>query len=108
MISRLWRSVARSECAGAYIAHLQQETFPALRRLNGFKRATILNRPCELGVEFLIVTVWESEQAIVAFAGADAQAAVVPEKVRRMMVEFDGRAGHFDTIDCAGGQIVEC
>ena len=44
MISRLWRSIARSECAAAYIEHLQQETFPALQRLSGFKRATILNR----------------------------------------------------------------
>ena len=99
MISRLWRSIARSECAGTYVEHLQQETFPALQRLPGFKRAMILNRPCDLGVEFLIVTVWESEQAIVAFAGVDAQAAVVPEKVQRMMVEFDDRARHFDTIE---------
>ena len=99
MISRLWRSIARSECAGAYIEHLQRETFPALRRLSGFKRATILNRHCDLGVEFLIVTVWESEQAIVAFAGADAHTAVVPEKVQRMMVEFDDRARHFNTIE---------
>jgi heme-degrading monooxygenase HmoA len=99
MISRLWRSVARPECAGAYVEHLQQETFPALQRLSGFKRASILNRPCELGVEFLIVTVWESERAIVAFAGADAEAAVVPEKVQCMMVEFDNRARHFNTIE---------
>jgi heme-degrading monooxygenase HmoA len=99
MISRLWGAIARSEYADAYIEHLQQETFPALRRLSGFKRATILNRPCDLGVEFLIVTVWESEQAIVAFAGADAQAAVVPEKVRRLMVQFDDRARHFNTIE---------
>ena len=99
MISRLWRGIARSECAAAYIEHLQQETFPALQRLAGFKRATILNRPCDRGVEFVILTVWESEQAIAAFAGADAQAAVVPEKVQRMMVEFDDRARHFNTIE---------
>ena len=102
MISRLWRGVVRSECAGAYIEHLQQETFPALRRLSGFRRATILDRACELGVEFLIVTVWDSEQAIVAFAGTDAQTAVVPEKVQRMMVEFDDRARHFNTIESFG------
>ena len=59
----------------------------------------LFRSPCDLGVEFLIVTVWESEQAIVAFAGADAQAAVVPEKVQRMMVEFDDRARHFNTIE---------
>jgi len=99
MISRLWRGLVRSECAGAYIEHLQHETFPALRKLSGFKRASILHRPCELGVEFLIVTVWESEQSIVAFAGSDTEVAVVPEKAQRMMLEFDDRVRHFDTIE---------
>ena len=99
MISRLWRGIVRSECASAYIEHLQRETSPALQRLSGFKRMTILNRPCELGVEFLVVTVWASEQAIVAFAGADMEAAVVPENVQRLMVQFDDRAHHFNTIE---------
>lgn len=99
MISRLWRGIARSACASAYIEHLQRETLPSLQTLSGFKRMTIMNRPCDLGVEFLIVTVWDSEQSIVAFAGADAQEAVVPEKVQRMMVEFDERARHFNTIE---------
>lgn len=99
MISRLWRGVVRPECASAYIEHLQRETSPALQRLSGFQRMTILNRPCDLGVEFLVVTVWDSEESIVAFAGADAQAAVVPEKVRLLMVEFDDRARHFNTIE---------
>jgi heme-degrading monooxygenase HmoA len=98
MISRLWRGVARAECTATYIEHLQQETFPEIRTLPGFKRATILHRPCDLGTEFLIVTEWESEEAVAAFAGNDVLVAVVPEKVRRMMVEFDARARHYTTI----------
>jgi heme-degrading monooxygenase HmoA len=98
MISRLWRGVARGECTAAYIEHLQHETFPALRALPGFKRAAILHRPCGHGTEFLIVTEWESEQDIAAFAGSDVLAAVVPENVQRMMMEFDTRARHYSTI----------
>jgi len=98
MISRLWRGVARAECALTYIEHLQKETFPAIRALPGFRRAAILHRPCDLGTEFVIVTEWESEEAVVAFAGDDVLAAVVPEKVRRMMVEFDAYARHYSTI----------
>jgi heme-degrading monooxygenase HmoA len=98
MISRLWRGVARAECAVTYIEHLQRETFPAIHTLPGFKRAAILHRPCDRGTEFLIVTEWESEEAVGAFAGDDVLAAVVPEKVRRMMVEFDTCARHYSTI----------
>jgi heme-degrading monooxygenase HmoA len=98
MIARLWRGVTRAECAAAYIEHLQRETFPAIRTMPGYKRAAILHRPCDRGTEFLIVTEWESEQAIVAFAGDDILAAVVPKEVQRMMVEFDDRACHYKTI----------
>jgi heme-degrading monooxygenase HmoA len=104
MISRLWRAIARVECAVAYIEHLQRETFPALRTLPGFRRATILHRPCNRGTEFLIVTEWESEQAVAAFAGDDVLAAVVPEKVQRMMVEFDTSACHYSTIGWGADQ----
>ncbi len=99
MISRLWRGIARTECADSYIEHLQRETIPAIRALPGFRRAAILHRRCDLGTEFLIVTEWESEQAIAAFAGNDVLVAVVPEEVQRMMVEFDARARHYTTIE---------
>ena len=99
MISRLWRGIARAECAVAYIEHLQRETLPAIRTLPGFKRAAILHRPCDRGTEFLIVTEWECEQAVTAFAGNDVLAAVVPESVQRMMVEFDAHARHYTTIE---------
>ena len=98
MISRLWRGIARVECADSYIQHLQKETIPAIRTLPGFKRAAILHRPCDRGTEFLIITEWESEQAVAAFAGNDVLVAVVPEKVQRMMVEFDACARHYTTI----------
>ena len=98
MISRLWRGIARAECTVGYIEHLERETFPAVRALPGFRRAAILHRPCDRGTEFLIVTEWESEQDVAAFAGEDVEAAVVPENVRRMMVEFDARARHYSTI----------
>jgi heme-degrading monooxygenase HmoA len=50
------------------------------------------------GVEFLIVTRWESLEAITGFAGADPEAAVVPAEVRAMMIEYDRRASHFEVI----------
>jgi len=49
-----------------------------------------------LGVEFLIVSYWESLERISAFAGPDLEAAVVPAVVQGMMVEFDTRARHYE------------
>ncbi len=96
MIARHWRGIARATAAAAYIEHLRVETFPALAQLPGFLSASILRRDVPLGVEFLIVTYWESLERISAFAGPDLEAAVVPAVVQGMMVEFDTRARHYE------------
>jgi heme-degrading monooxygenase HmoA len=98
VISRHWRGVSKRERAEAYIAHLQTETFPQLMRIPGFVRASILKRGVDRGIEFQIVTVWKSLQAIHAFAGQDLEAAVVPAVVRDMMVEFDERVRHYEVV----------
>jgi heme-degrading monooxygenase HmoA len=96
MISRHWKGIARPGYAEAYVQHLQHDTFPSLARIPGFVRASILRREVEAGTEFQIVTVWESLSAIKAFAGEDAETAVVPTTVRAMLSSYDDRVAHYE------------
>jgi heme-degrading monooxygenase HmoA len=98
MISRQWRGVAHRERGDAYLQHLRDATFPALRRLPGFIDASILRREVSDGVEFLIVTRWTSLDAIRTFAGASVEAAVVPEVVAAMMVDYDRVVRHYEVL----------
>jgi heme-degrading monooxygenase HmoA len=98
MIARHWRCLAHSDRAQEYITHLRSQTFPALRKTPGFVDAAIHSRPLAAGVEFLVLTRWDSLDAIVTFAGADAEAAVVPAKAAAMMIEYDSRARHFEVV----------
>jgi heme-degrading monooxygenase HmoA len=98
VISRHWRGLARAERADDYVAHLRAETFPALRGIAGFVDATILRREVPEGVEFLVVTRWRSRVAIAQFARSDTEAAVVPEAVRAMMIEYDERVRHYEVV----------
>lgn len=99
MISRHWHGLAQAAHADAYVEHLRTETFPALRKLPGFAGASILRRAVAEGVDFMIVSRWESVDAIRAFAGSDAETAVVPEKVQAMMLEFDRFARHYEVVE---------
>jgi len=98
MISRHWTGICRRDRADAYIHHLRSETFPVLTTIAGFVRASILKRDVEGGIEFQIITVWESLEAIKSFAGEDTEAAVVPLVAQAMMVEFDARALHYEVV----------
>lgn len=95
-IARHWRGLARADQADAYVRHLRTETFPALQALPGFLESSILQRKLPEGIEFVVVTVWASLDAIQAFAGDNVEAAVVPQAVRDMMVECDASARHYE------------
>jgi heme-degrading monooxygenase HmoA len=99
MIARHWRGLVKRDRAAAYVEHLQSETLPQLAQLAGFHDAKVLRRDLPQGVEFLVVTLWESLDAIRAFAGNDVDSAVVPPEARDMMIEYDHRARHYDVVD---------
>ena len=99
MISRHWRGVARAAEADGYVRHLQHDTFPQLSRIPGFVSASILRRPVAAGVEFLVVTTWQSIQAIRQFAGDTADGAVVPAIVQAMMVDYDRTVAHYEVVE---------
>ncbi|SRR5258706_7187490 len=98
MIARHWHGIARPEFAQAYVQHLRAETFPALELISGFAAASILQRPVAQGVEFLVITHWRSIEAIRAFAGSNAETAVVPDVVRPMMVSYDRTVSHYEVV----------
>jgi heme-degrading monooxygenase HmoA len=96
VIARHWKGLARRERAGDYESHLREATFPALARIPGFVDASILRRDDRGGVEFLIITRWDSMAAIRQFAGGDPDAAVVPAEVAAMMLDYDRRVVHYE------------
>jgi heme-degrading monooxygenase HmoA len=99
MISRHWRAIVKESDAESYIAHLRNETFPQLSAISGFHAASILRRAVEGGIEFLIVTRWESIAAIREFAGENPEVAVVPEKAQAMMVRYDRTVAHYEVVE---------
>jgi heme-degrading monooxygenase HmoA len=99
MISRQWRGVAKSSDADRYVFHLKTETFPKLSHIEGFMGASILRRTVADGVEFRIVTTWDSMEAIKRFAGERPETAVVPEQVQAIMVSYDRTVDHYEVVE---------
>jgi heme-degrading monooxygenase HmoA len=96
VIARTWSGSARPEQADAYVAHLRERTFPELASIPGHRGAYVLRRPRPAIVEFSVITFWESLEAVAAFAGPDAEAAVVPAAAQALLVSYDARAAHWD------------
>jgi heme-degrading monooxygenase HmoA len=95
-VARVWRGFAPPESADAYLEHLQRDTLPQLHRIVGHRGAYVLRRDDEGEVEFVVITLWDSLDAVRAFAGDDYEAAVVPPQARRLLSRFDEEVAHYE------------
>lgn len=96
MIARHWTGLCKRERALDYISHLENDTFKSLLSIKGFVKASILKRDTGEGVEFVIITHWESVDAIRQFTGPDFGKAVVPPFVRNIMIRYDASVRHYE------------
>jgi len=98
MIARVWRGSAFSEKAEEYVNHLRTSVLPALRQIEGFQGVTLMRQDSSQGVEFIVLTLWESMDAIRTFAGANAEVAVVAPAAQGLFREYDSNVRHFEVV----------
>jgi heme-degrading monooxygenase HmoA len=98
MIARMWRGSAIRERADDYVKHLQQSVVPELRQINGFKEVYLLRLDSSEDVEFVVLTLWESMEAIRKFAGENPEVAVVAPAARVLFREYDAEVNHFEIV----------
>jgi heme-degrading monooxygenase HmoA len=96
MIARLWHGWTTPENADAYETLLRTRIFPQIHRVPGHGGAYLLRRNVEAGVEFVTITLFDSMDAVRAFAGDDYETAVVPPEARRVLAKFDAKSVHYE------------
>ncbi len=96
MIARLWSGRAQPAKAADYARHFTGVVVPRIRQLAGHRGAWLLRRDSPGVTEFLTVTLWESRDSIMAFAGNDIDHAHVEPEGRAALDSFDDFARHYE------------
>jgi heme-degrading monooxygenase HmoA len=99
MIIREWRGRASPSKADAYSKHFHNKVVPELRRVAGFAGAQLSRRQLHDNIEFLVLTRWQSMDAIRAFAGTDVEKAVVEPGAVAALVGFDTTVQHYEVVE---------
>ena len=99
MIIREWRGTAARSNAEAYPKHFRDNVVPELRLVPGFAGALLNRRELDDKAEFLVLTRWQSLDAIRAFAGADIEKAVVEPNAVATLIESDWTVRHYKVIE---------
>jgi heme-degrading monooxygenase HmoA len=96
MIARLWSARTTRQLSNAYVEYFSQQVLPELRSVPGYVAAQVLTSPLGEAVEIVVLTLWQSFDAIAAFAGEDREAAVVHPAAAALLTDYDRRVRHFD------------
>lgn len=97
-ILRLWKGRATAAKAGDYVRHASQTVFPEVQSLPGHRGAYLLRRSAGNSVEFTVLTLWDSMDAVRGFAGPDPERAVVEPAARAALSDFEETVTHYEVV----------
>jgi heme-degrading monooxygenase HmoA len=98
MIARFWTAKTLQAQAPVYAGHLKNHVLPALRDVDGYAGARLLERETEGAVEIVVITFWLSLDSIRNFAGDDIEEAVVSDEIVPMLLNYDRRVRHYEVV----------
>ena len=97
-VVRLWKGRASPGKAGEYVRHARDKVFPQLQSIPGHHGAYLLRRSVNGGIEFLVLTLWASMDAIRSFAGPEPERAVVQPAARAVLSDFEEVVEHYEVV----------
>jgi heme-degrading monooxygenase HmoA len=96
--ARTWTGVVRRADADTYADYIRETGFAEYGRTAGNRGAWMLRRDAGEHTEFVTLSMWDSVDAIKAFAGEDIEAAVLYPEDERYLVGESG-VTHYEVVD---------
>jgi heme-degrading monooxygenase HmoA len=99
MIARTWHGVVRAADADAYHAYLLRTGVPDYRATPGNAGVYVLRRAEGDRTHFLLLTLWDSWDAVRAFAGDDPERARYYPEDRQYLLEREPHVTHYEVLE---------
>ena len=96
MIARLWHGMVPEEKGDAYLDYLNRTGVPDYLATEGNRGVQVLRRTEGGRTHFLLVSLWESWDAIRAFAGDDVERARYYPVDEEYLLELEPGVTHYD------------
>ena len=96
MIARHWRGWTKVQDADAYENLLKSTVFPTLKEIEGYRGGYILRSDGPLEVEFVVVNLFDSLDAVKRFAGPDYSTPVFEPEAQKLLCRIEPVAMHYE------------
>jgi heme-degrading monooxygenase HmoA len=98
MIARLWHGITPAGKADEYLEYLQKTGIADYRATEGNLSVQLLRRIEGEQAHFLIITLWESVEAIKKFAGEEYEKARYYPEDQDFLLEFEEQVVHYEVM----------
>jgi heme-degrading monooxygenase HmoA len=99
MTARIWTGTVRRADADVYADYIRDTGFAAYGETPGNRGAWMLRRDDGEHTEFITLSMWDSVDAIRAFAGEDIEAAVLYPEDERYLVDGASKVTHYEVVE---------
>ncbi len=96
MIARIWKGEVPLERSDEYLERMRAVAIPDYRSTEGNRGAFALRHVHDDRAEFLMLTFWDSEESIKAFAGDDVTAAKYYDFDADVLLEMVPHVDHYE------------
>jgi heme-degrading monooxygenase HmoA len=96
MIARIWHGRTPASKADAYVDYLKISGARELEATPGNRGVFVLRCLGPREADFLVVSLWDSMDAVRAFAGADLGKARYFDEDREFLLEFEPNVTHYE------------
>jgi heme-degrading monooxygenase HmoA len=98
MLARIWHGITATAKADEYLEYLNGTGVSDYQATQGNLGVQILRRVEEDKAHFLIISFWESLEAIKGFAGEDPEKARYYAKDQEYLLEFEEKVTHYEVM----------
>jgi heme-degrading monooxygenase HmoA len=99
MIARIWRGVVREANKDIYLDYLKKTGLEEYTETPGNRGVFTLRRVADGKCEFFLLTLWDSWDAIKAFAGDDYEKAVYYPEDEKFLLSLEPKVTHYEVIE---------
>lgn len=96
MIARVWKGWTTLENADVYEKLLRDIVYPGLWKINGYHGGYVFRQDGSVETEFVTVNLFESLDAVKAFAGDNYDTPVFEPEARRLLSKVEPIARHYE------------
>lgn len=98
MIARTWHGITDASKADEYLDYLNKTGIPEYKATQGNLGVYVLRRIEGNKAHFLLLTLWESEDAIKRFAGSNMEKAKYYPEDEQFLLELEPTATHYEVM----------